>query len=384
MTTTAYDICILGAGCSGLSLAVHLIERSRRPVRMVLVEPRTAYTRDRTWCAWDVSEHRFEHLASHRWSRWCVRLAGDDSVHHSNCYRYCHIAADAFYTEALRILGAAPGCDLWLNTEAGDIGKEPDGFRVQTSRGAIRCRHVFDSRPVPPRDGTAAVLWQHFVGLRLRADGDAFDPSTVTLMDFDVPQDDGIHFFYLLPYSPREALVEATFISHGTHHPERYERAIESYLRTRFPQHSFAKLGKERGRIPMTARRPEAAGVPGVVRIGTPAGMVKPSTGYAFQAIQRSSETMVEQLNALGVIGLPSARSHVATAMDRVFLSFLQRHPDRAPQVFFDLFQNVAPDRLIRFLSDTPTAADYLSVVSAMPTLPFLKEAARLTPVLSS
>ncbi|MEZ5581516.1 MAG: hypothetical protein R3F37_00805 [Candidatus Competibacteraceae bacterium] len=31
----------------------------------------------------------------------------------------------------------------------------------------------------------------------------------MTLMDFDVPQDDGIHFFYVLPYSPdgREAIA---------------------------------------------------------------------------------------------------------------------------------------------------------------------------------
>ena len=35
-----------------------------------------------------------------------------------------------------------------------------------------------------------------------------FDAETVTLMDFDVPQEQGLHFMYVLPFSANEALVD--------------------------------------------------------------------------------------------------------------------------------------------------------------------------------
>lgn len=90
---------------------------------------------------------------------------------------------------------------------------------------------------------------------------------------------------------------------------------------------------------------------------------------------------MVGQLLTEARPSVPLVRPRIATALDRIFLSFLQRYPERAPHVFFDLFDRVAPERLVRFLSDTASPGDYLAVISAMPTVPFLKEAVRLTPV---
>ena len=64
------DVLIVGAGCAGLSLAWHLVERGLGGRRLLLVDPRTEYGRDRTWCFWNVVEHPFEDLVTKRWSRW--------------------------------------------------------------------------------------------------------------------------------------------------------------------------------------------------------------------------------------------------------------------------------------------------------------------------
>ena len=378
---TVYDYGILGAGCSGLSLALRLVERARSPVRLVLIDPRSDFGRDRTWCYWDVAEHRFSHLVTHRWSRWQVRLNGQWAVHESARYRYCHIPSDAFYREAVSVLNATPGVEFWLETEAGRLAPSRSGVDVQTTRGTVHCRRVFDSRPQPPAKQPTHLLWQHFAGWRVQAESPVFDPSTVTLMDFDVPQNQGLHFFYLLPYTTREALVEATFISSRLHDHETYGQAIERYLEKHFSLGSFKTTGHERGRIPMTAKPQAPCPVPRVHRIGTPGGMVKPSTGYAFLAIQRWSDRMVSQLTTERSPVPPRARPRIASTLDRIFLSFLHRYPERAPDVFLDLFNRVAPDTLVRFLSDTAAPKDYLSVVSAMPTMPFLREAARLVPL---
>ncbi len=67
MTSTA-DIIIIGAGCAGLSLAWQLTQRGLSGRNVVLLEPRTEYGRDRTWCFWNVLPHDFDAAAS-AWPR---------------------------------------------------------------------------------------------------------------------------------------------------------------------------------------------------------------------------------------------------------------------------------------------------------------------------
>ena len=50
-----YDIAFAGAGLSALSLAVRLAELPNPP-RMLLIDPRTEFRHDRTWCYWKLHE----------------------------------------------------------------------------------------------------------------------------------------------------------------------------------------------------------------------------------------------------------------------------------------------------------------------------------------
>jgi lycopene beta-cyclase len=61
--------------------------------------------------------------------------------------------------------------------------------------------------------------------------------------------------------------------------------------------------------------------------------------------------------------------------MDRVFLQVLQTMPERGPALFEALFRNAAQDRLERFLSGSVHPVDRLSVMTSLPTLPFLRAA---------
>src|SRR5690606_29518390 len=57
---TDADIVIVGAGLAGLSTAVHLLERGPADRHLTLVDPRTDFGRDRTWCSWALEPHPFE------------------------------------------------------------------------------------------------------------------------------------------------------------------------------------------------------------------------------------------------------------------------------------------------------------------------------------
>lgn len=368
---------IAGAGCAGLSLAVHLTSQARRRgrpcPRIVLVEPRGAYRRDRTWCYWRFVEHPFQAAVTRRWTRWRVREGAREVVRGSQRHPYEHVPADGFYDLALQTLREFPEVELRLGCEVRSIIDRGDEVEVTTSAGPVRAALAFDARPAPPPVGGAdeVDLLQHFLGWEVTAPRAAFDPDTPTLMDFAVSQERGIHFMYVLPYSPTRALVETTYFSPATLPDAVYEADLREYLRARHGQTDVAIEWVERGAIPMTTRPAALRQSPRVVNIGVRGGLAKGSTGYAFQAIQGASAALAREL--LDRPGEPPSvaapRPAPAVAMDRVLLSHLQRSPGRAPQLMVDLFERLPPDLLCRFLSDQARPLDYPRVMLATPLL---------------
>ena len=79
MSARDFDIAILGSGCAGLSLACALVERGLGGRRLIVVEPRQQFVRDRTWCNWQVESHPFDEAVAHSWRRWTVRHRGRSS-----------------------------------------------------------------------------------------------------------------------------------------------------------------------------------------------------------------------------------------------------------------------------------------------------------------
>lgn len=62
---------ILGAGAAGLSLACALVDAGvDDPI--TLVDARTTFARDRTWCLFDVRPTPFVAFATHRWTSWAI------------------------------------------------------------------------------------------------------------------------------------------------------------------------------------------------------------------------------------------------------------------------------------------------------------------------
>jgi lycopene beta-cyclase len=382
------DLVIAGAGCAGLSLAAHVAVRAPHR-RVVVIDPRTTFGRDRTWCYWDVHEHLFAEAATHRWAQWRVAGRGADVVCTSARYAYHHVPADAFYRAALARLARAPNVELALGERVTRVVDTGAAVVVETCRRRLRATALFDSRPpaavanAHAAEPGAVRLVQHFAGAFVRADRPVFEPGTATLMDFAAdagPAVDGaaeIAFTYVLPFDAREALVESTVIAAGAPAPGEHERRISGFLARRWPGVAFTTVATEGGAIPMATpavpRRPS----PRVYRIGIAGGLAKPSTGYAFLAIQRDASELARRL-ARDELPLPPApRGRRATFLDRVFLSYLRRRPREAAELFAHLFARTDPDALVRFLSDTGSLADQVRVASALPFLPFAAEAVR-------
>ncbi|MCA9609690.1 MAG: hypothetical protein KC619_29025, partial [Myxococcales bacterium] len=171
-------------------------------------------------------------------------------------------------------------------------------------------------------------------------------------------------------------LVEATWFSPTVHEPSVHQAALERAL----DGHEYRVRHRERGVIPMTtAAFPRRIGRR-VYPIGLAGGLAKPSTGYAFVDIQRYAKAMATRLRKHPLPEPPAPRPPMSDVQDKVFLSYLQRHPRGAGRAIVGLFERLPADLVPRFLHDRVTPAERLRVMAAMPISTMSGELIRSAP----
>lgn len=348
------DYAIVGAGCAGLSLAVHLVEAGFRE-RLVLYERRQRYEDDRTWCAFRVDTHRFVSCVSKRWHRVSVVAGQKTATAKLHEHPYEHIASKDFYREALSVLEAASNVELRLGTDAEAL----PGARVRSGDSIESYGHVFDSRfsaDVLP-DG----LWQCFSGAVVETERPCFDPTSATLMDFDVGgrggrlQGGGLQFRYVLPFDAHHALIEDT---HFARVRLNAGASLDAWLEELGP---YQVKRRESGALPMSIRA-GANHKDGVTPIGLAGGSTKPSSGYAFDFIQRHSQALVDDPKAV----MPRSRS--ALLLDQVLLDELTKNPQLGAKLFYRMFERNDGDRIARFMMEGASLTDTARIMTSVPS----------------
>lgn len=186
-------------------------------------------------------------------------------------------------------------------------------------------------------------------------------------MDFRVPQTDGIHFMYLLPISPRTALVESTVFSSTPLPDDWYREQISSYLSKNYPKRSFSIKEEEKGQIPMSSLKP--LNTDPAVPVGLAAGALRASSGYAFYQIHRQ----IDQMRTEGFEAAVAGASGFERWMDRVFLRVLQKAPQRASELFLRMAQSLTGDEFGLFMNGRAPWSVTLKVIRAMPKALFLR-----------
>jgi lycopene beta-cyclase len=385
-----WDIVIVGGGLSGLALAVELAAPEFAELSVLVLEKRPDYQRDRTWSYWAPAtgvQHRYGGLERTRWRNWSVALNGQSCVHSSAQYAYASLDADAFYAAAVQAIKAAPHVQLRLGTGVATLRANGSGCGVTAEQGeAIHARWVFDARPT--MHITPSTLVQQFAGWEVHAEQDVFDATTVKLMAFE-PHAKGLHFWYVLPYSARSALVESTWISPASWKPDTAQE-LQQYLHQTLQGCPYTIAYRERGVLGLDAVKPQS-GAP-IVALGRGGGTLRPSTGYAFLDTLAHAKGLADSLrtamrgDTLEKTGataqmkwLPQAFERPATDhwMDAVFLNALSQDWLHAPQYFMQMFERVGADGVVAFLSGRASLAQRTAIMRALPVLPFASAAVR-------
>jgi lycopene beta-cyclase len=375
----SYEFVILGAGCAGLSLCYYLLEEKVDDPILIL-DRKSCFEDDRTWCFWDVEPTPFTHLALREWRSWGFASSGGSATQTTRRYPYKCLAGRDFYEHVLDRLAESPNVTVRLNEDVRGYSEKDGEVRVETSSGEIRARHVFDGRGLPPgspvfeeaRQGGTCVP-QKFLGRRVLADRPVFDPERCTLMDFSVDQSRGLRFVYVLSFTEREALVENVYLSEANVTPGEHRIEIEAYLEGIYglAPDGYEVLGEERGYIPMTDYAFPRAFGERVHNIGILGGETRPSTGYTFLRIQRHCRALAWAVASDGAL---PAEVHPRRydLLDSLFLRFVRDRPEECPEVYRRMFVGVPPDPLVRFLTEKSTPLDEARLIRALPKTPFL------------
>lgn len=368
------DVLILGGGCAGLSLGVALAALSKGCPQTLILERRTHYTHDRTWCFWKDEAAASHPLVQHSWEQMHLQRDAQTVTVACGATPYQMLPSHYFYAAAQQTIQASAHIDLQLGSAIIRDPKKVNGmWQVETDAGTVQASRVIDTRPLFSPYAGGATLWQSFAGLEVETSEDRFNPAQVELMDFSQENPSCVAFTYVLPTSARRALIEITRFATQPYGPEALEETLLSEVSRYTNGAHYDVLHREHGILPMGTRRAPSVRDKSYLHVGLYAGAARPSTGYAFQRIQRWAKACATQLgNGAAPCG-HAPDPLLQRAMDHLFLQVIRTNIAAASALFMRLFRSVEPSRMIRFLSDRGRLSDYLAITRALPAGMFVR-----------
>jgi lycopene beta-cyclase len=367
------DLLICGGGCAGLSLAGRLATACPE-LKVIVVEPRTHYVEDRTWCGWRTASHPYLDCVTASWSQWRVKSHADTILRGSEIYPYEMISAGRFYERSCEMIRSSSSIYLSLASTVDSFTEDSTGVTACLGGDkSLRARWAVDTRP-KPLQLEFPFLWQNFVGYEIQGDQgwtERLGPTPM-LMDFQPARSSVLQFMYVLPLGDHRFLCELTRFSSIYGESDEIEVELQGWLRGNGCQEGMVGR-REAGSLPMSvvaAPNFESRIVPA----GTLGGSMRASTGYAFHSIQRWAERCTEAL-AAGYPPVSPTRNSILNFLDEVFLTALQDRSLAPETVFTRLFERTQPEALVRFLSNIPQSGDIVPVMRSLPWIPFSKAA---------
>lgn len=371
-------IALIGMGGAGLAFIHQLIQSPFKDWELFVIEPQKGSSRDKTWCYWVEHDELTSVKHNFAWNTISVHNDGDRILRNLQKYSYKCVQGSAYYQQVSADMATLPNITI-VEDVATDITWDESFQKVQvqtSGSGMVTCDFCFTSARTSQSASEKPSFLQQFAGGWVSFDKPVFSPDTVRLMDFDIQQHpNSVHFAYVLPESPANALIEITAFTPTTLPATHFNDMFITYLDSLADQHgaSYTIREPEQGIIPMDINQYPRMLNERTFTLGTVSGMVKPSTGYAFYRMQAQARHYITQLETDSPLTPYADTPGRFRFYDALLLNMLKHDPHATLHVFHTLFKKVPVDTVLDFLKESTSLLREASIFLRLPKTPFLK-----------
>ncbi len=336
--------------------------------KVLLIDPDDKKENDKTFCFWAREEDEiykdYKDIISNSWSN--IRI-NNELAQSIFPLRYYHINSKDLYNYSREIISKYN--ITCLKDLVIDI-TEDRALNVQLESQCYATKYVFDSRPLrfEQKKDDEFYISQSFYGFKIELQEQGFEDSVYRMMDFRVSQSSATQFVYILPYSAKTALVELTRFGKNVLQIDVAEKILDQFIKENFGQYKITE--KEKGIIPMDPILPITKKRSKWINIGTRAGNVKPSTGYAFKNMYTQSKFIC---NSDSFKFNPPSRKRRFHFYDQLLLIILTLWPQKGKSVFEQLFKTSGAFFILTFLDEKSKVLDEFKMFFKLQIGLFLK-----------
>ena len=365
-----YDLVVIGAGLSSLMFLNRYLKKFKKHSVLIL-ESKKNIKKDQTFCVWegpglDSIQKNFNLQPKKTWNK--ILIQNQDKNISRTISPYQYVCFDGYETFNRLIKEHANQVEIKRNILVDKIEKKHDVFNVFCKNKLFQGHYVVDSRNNDKDlDVTSVHVKQAFVGHEIDVPKDTFSSDQATIMSFKDNSEE-VEFTYILPFSSKKALIETTVFSKNPNLnsiARKHKELLKAYK-------DYKILRTEKAIIPMAIMKDKTENA--ALRIGTNAGMVRPSSGYSMRRIASWILNInIVKLNEANHKYYQYKQDKFLNWLDSIFLKVIYFYPDQGPYLFMQLFSSVSMPSLIRFLSDKPSILDLIKVLWSMPKILMIK-----------
>jgi lycopene beta-cyclase len=376
-------ILIVGGGLSG-SLLAYRLAQLKNPPSFVLLESNESLGGNHTWSFHHSDLNSMEHewvqpLISKSWSKQEVHFR-DQSRQFNQPY---HSITSKDLDQKLR---AKLKDRVRLNAPVKTIQKN----QVTLESGEVlSAQIVFDGRGVT-KEYLRECGYQKFLGADLELDHPHGLESPI-IMDARCEQKDGFRFFYLLPWSKTQILIEDTRYSNTS------DINSEEFI------HEIHRFCDQKGWKVKTTLRTEAAALPiplhahseilppeGPFEIGLRGGFFHLTTGYSFADSVATADAITTSITTHPPGSVQDIRSELEALQSKIFhqakffgllnrMLFKAANPDER-WLIFSRFYRLPEDLIFRFYRGELKRSDQLRLLIGKPPVSIWKALQQINP----
>ena len=364
------DYLFVGLGASNCLLILELEKRRLLDEKIIIIlEPHQKNKKDKTYCFWSTSVNVEKIIPLDFIDKEWDEVILNGKVQRLNPLKYYHVSSLTLYEKALKII---KNHDVKILKHA--LEQVQSSNQIITDNIVYEPKFSFDSRPpvIGKLQKNQFYINQSFVGWQIQTNEEVFDPQSFTMMDFEIPQDNSTQFVYVLPFDSKHALVEVTRFGEKIMSLSEGENLLKDYLKD---YKDYQVLDIEKGCIPMTNADIPSESHSNVRNMGSRAGHVKPSTGYAFKSMSIDATNIADQI-ARGNESIDSSnvqsRDNRFAFYDSLLLRILTEKPHLGKPIFKRLFGRIKASEILYFLDEESKLINELKIFYSLQWKPFI------------